>query len=85
MQRLSQANSTIEAQQSDLACLQAQNALLKQQVEQQQALLDELTQSEEVGALQGDAQAEGSGGAKWWGGEADEGVTGPASRKLITS
>jgi hypothetical protein len=41
MQRLSEANSRIKAQQSEVASLQAQNALLRQQVELQQAQLDE--------------------------------------------
>lgn len=44
MQRLSQANSTIKACQSEVASLQAQNALLRQQVELQQAQLEEVGQ-----------------------------------------
>lgn len=47
MRRLSQANSTIEAQQTEVASLQAQNQLLRQQVEQQQAQLEDLAQSDE--------------------------------------
>lgn len=42
MQRLSQANSTIKACQSEVASLQAQNALLRQQVELQQVQLEEV-------------------------------------------
>jgi FtsZ-binding cell division protein ZapB len=51
MRRLSQANSTIEARQTEVASLQAQNQLLRQQVEQQQAQLENLVQSDDISSI----------------------------------
>lgn len=41
MLRLSETNSILKARESEVASLQAQNALLRQQVEQQQQQLDD--------------------------------------------
>lgn len=56
LQRLSLAHSTISALESEVDSLRAQNALLRQQVERQQALLDAGWAGEGTGLL--DACAE---------------------------
>lgn len=62
MLRLSETNSTLKAREAEVASLQAQNALLRQQVEQQQRELDAVGDS-----LQECEECEG--GTEWWAGD----------------
>jgi chromosome segregation ATPase len=59
MLRLSETNSTLKAREAEVASLQAQNALLRQQVEQQQQQLDAV----------GDTAQECEEGTAWWAGD----------------
>jgi hypothetical protein len=63
MLRLSEANSILKAREAEVASLQAQNALLRQQVEQQQQQLDA---GVHIGVQE---ECEDGDGGVWWAGE----------------